>query len=56
MGEIIAVCFEIRTKHINALCGLNIHIVGPCHHGMARPQVADSGTACDMVGSCEYIE
>jgi len=22
--EIIAVCSEIRTKHINALCGLNV--------------------------------
>jgi hypothetical protein len=27
--------------------------VGPCHHGMARPQVADGGTASDMEGSCE---
>ena len=28
-------------------------IVGPCHKGMARPQVADGGTASDMEGSCE---
>jgi hypothetical protein len=27
--------------------------VGPCHHGMARPQVADGGTASYMDGSCE---
>ena len=27
--------------------------VGPCHHGNARPQVADGGTASDMEGSCE---
>jgi hypothetical protein len=27
--------------------------VGPCHHGMARPQVADGGTASVMEGSCE---
>jgi hypothetical protein len=27
--------------------------VGPCHHGMARPQLADGGTASDMEGSCE---
>ena len=27
--------------------------VGPCHHGVARPQVADGGTASDMEGSCE---
>ena len=30
--------------------------VGPCQQGMARPQVADGGTASDMEGSCEYIE
>ena len=28
-------------------------VVGPCHHGMARPQVADRGTASNMEGSCE---
>jgi len=28
-------------------------VVGPCHHGMARPQVADRGTASDKEGSCE---
>ena len=28
-------------------------LVGPCHHGMARPQVADRGTASDKNGSCE---
>jgi hypothetical protein len=27
--------------------------VGPCHHGMARPQIADGGTASDIEGSCE---
>jgi len=26
---------------------------GPCHHGMARPQVADRGTASDKEGNCE---
>jgi len=29
------------------------HVVGPCHHAMARPQVADRGTASFMEGSCE---
>jgi len=28
-------------------------LVGPCHHGMAQPQVADRGTASDKEGSCE---
>jgi hypothetical protein len=27
--------------------------VGPCRHGMARPQVADGETASYMEGSCE---
>jgi hypothetical protein len=27
--------------------------VGPCHHGIARPQVADGGTASDMEGNWE---
>jgi len=28
-------------------------LVGPCHYGMARPQVADRRTASDKEGSCE---
>ena len=28
-------------------------VVGTCHHGMARPQVAVRGTASVMEGSCE---
>ena len=27
--------------------------MGSCHHGMARPQVANGGTASNMEGSCE---
>jgi hypothetical protein len=30
--------------------------MGPCHHGLARPQVAVGGTASSTEGSCEYIE
>jgi hypothetical protein len=30
--------------------------VGPCNHGIVRPQFADGGTASSMEGSCEYIE
>jgi len=33
--------------------GRDLHIRRSCHHGMARPQVADGGTASDMEGSCE---
>jgi hypothetical protein len=25
--EIIAVCFQIRTKHINTLCGQNVELL-----------------------------
>ena len=32
------------------------HVVGPCHHGMAPPQVADRRTASDKEGSCEKME
>ena len=28
-------------------------LVGPYHHGKARPQVADRGTASDKEGGCE---
>ena len=27
--------------------------VGPCHHGMARPRVADGGSASNIEGSFE---
>ena len=30
--------------------------MGPCHNGMARPQVAEGGTASNTEGSCEYTE
>ena len=35
---------EIYFKEIN---------VGPCYHGMARPHVADVGTASNVEASCE---
>ena len=28
-------------------------LVGPCQHGMGRPQVAVRGTASDKEGRCE---
>ena len=44
---------------LNTFCTV-VHLcsvfVGPCHHGTARPQVADGGTASDMEGSYEKIE
>jgi hypothetical protein len=29
--------------------------MGPFHHGMARPQFEDGGTASNMEVSCEFI-
>ena len=40
----------IEISHLRIGSAMN---VGPCHHGMARPQVADGGTAYSMEGSCE---
>ena len=42
--------------HINAGVIVGPVFVCPCHHCMARPHVADGGTASDMEGSYEYIE
>jgi hypothetical protein len=39
--------------NINAFVGFIAMNVGPCHHGMARPLVADGGTASNMERSCE---
>jgi hypothetical protein len=39
--EIIAVCSEIHTKHINTLCGLNVEFVNVKPGGISdRPCVA----------------
>jgi len=38
---------------VKLICNFSTYVVGPCHHGMARPQVADRGTASDKEGSCE---
>ena len=42
-----------QRKKFYILYGSRSVFVGPCHHGMARPQFADGGTASDMEGSCE---
>ena len=47
------------SKYVDSVSLFNhiytIHsvFVGPYHHGMARPQVADGGMVSDMEGSCE---
>ena len=44
---------ELSKNNFNKICLFFPCVVGPCHHGMARPQVADRGTASFMEGSCE---
>jgi hypothetical protein len=51
-GSVRTVDRELARYKLD-LVGVQAMNVGPCHHGMARPQVADGGTASDMEGSCE---
>jgi hypothetical protein len=44
------ICLHIVLVNYVGLDPMN---VGPCHHGMVCPQVADGGTTSDMEGSCE---
>jgi len=49
--------YSYKTYHcvINLIYSITLDSmdVGPCHHGMARPRVADGGMASYMEGSCE---
>jgi hypothetical protein len=38
-----------HIRFLNQLVDTSVK-VGPCHHGMARPQVADGGTASSYGG------
>ena len=55
MKLIIAFC-NFASAPKNTMYMLAFPYVGPCHHGMALPQVADGGTASNMKGSCKCIE
>jgi hypothetical protein len=41
-------CFHIKVS--NPVLSMN---ASPCHQGMARPKVADRGTASNIEGICE---
>ena len=43
----------LRRLLFSVVVRLDAMLVGPCHNGMARPQVANRGTASDKEGSCE---
>jgi hypothetical protein len=45
---------EIGSRTINK--AYNVLGGSPCHHGMARPRVADGRNGLQLEVSCEYIE
>ena len=52
-GRDLQICMTVAGRDL-INCNASVTVfVGPCHHGMARPQVADGGMASDMEGSCE---
>ena len=55
-GDILSPCCGSWLLYIGVCRWHCYPQVGPCHHGMACPQVVDGGTASNMEGSCEYIE
>ena len=54
--EIMAVCSEIHTKHINALCGLNVELlnVKPCGRG-TRLYIYIYVCVCVCVCVCVFV-
>jgi hypothetical protein len=50
---ILNTCLNIVLLQIKCVCRNRPCEVGPCHHGMARPWVADGGMSSYMEGSCE---
>ena len=58
VSAILSLLFMVPISLVPALALLYFYVstfrsMGPCHHVMARPQVADGGTASNMEGSCE---
>jgi hypothetical protein len=51
VGTLFPMLLEQASTFLSIL--LKTMNVGPCHHGMARPQVADGGTASYRKSSCE---
>jgi hypothetical protein len=51
--EIIAVCSEIHTKHINTLCGQNVAFVNVKPGGTYSDRCALDGSARNAVEECE---
>jgi len=52
-------CTDISRCMVNkilTILTMKLLQVGPCHNSMARPQVVDGGTTCNVEGSYRYIE
>ena len=61
MHPVGSCCTDISRCMVNkirvlTMLTIKLRQVGPCHNSMARPQVADEGMTCNMVGSYKYIE
>jgi hypothetical protein len=54
--EIIAVCSEIHTKHMNALCGQNVELLNVKSRGALRNDdiPTSSNRNCSLV-HCQYL-
>jgi hypothetical protein len=58
-SEIIAVCSEIHTKHINTLCGQNVELLNVKHGGTYSNHWAlkcSGPLKTDVHVSCYFIE
>jgi len=44
--EIIAVCSQIHTKHINTLCGQNLELLNVKRGGTYSDQLIYKGSSC----------
>ena len=55
-GWRLSLSLKKKIEYGNFLVPSKFYTFGSCHHGMARPEVADRGTASDMEGSCKYNE
>ena len=54
--QMLCVVCAVRNEYCKIMFSILPRLAGLCHHGMARPRVADRGTASSMEDSCEYIE
>jgi hypothetical protein len=54
-SEIIAVCSEIHTKHINTLCGQNVGLLNVKPGGTYSNHWALKGEVCAFLHTAVYV-